>query len=434
MKNRIYGLLIFLVLIAFKFELDSQPLPLTRWKYIQVDSTRQKWGDFQSPDWLRYFGLDFGDVNRDGFADIVSGRYIYLNPGGDMTSPWKRFDLGMNADGYLFTDVDGDANADIIAEAFPDVFWFEAMNRNGSLWKAYNIGRLPATDHVNAQGGCLAQILPGLRPQIVLSTGGGIYAVTVPDEPEVSANWKYKQIVANQFDEGLAFADFDGDGDLDLTSGDREAGEPEGLVVNWWENPGNINVLWHSHAVGHTIHWADRFKAADLNGDKWPDIVVSEERYPGPDPDANLYWFENPGTNNNGIWLSHIIITAYSLNNLDAADLDKDGDIDLVTNEHKGKVHKLFLLENNGKGNFSIHIADTGKECHLGALFVDLDCDGDLDIAGHAWDNYKYLHIWRNDAIQKYQSRIPFEMTELSRYIVGSTGHVNQTGLILIRR
>ena len=36
----------------------SQKLALDKWKYIEADSNRQKWGDWAEPDWLRYFGLD----------------------------------------------------------------------------------------------------------------------------------------------------------------------------------------------------------------------------------------------------------------------------------------------------------------------------------------------------------------------------------------
>jgi hypothetical protein len=29
-----------------------------------------------------------------------------------------------------------------------------------------------------------------------------------------------------------------------------------------------------------------------------------------------------------------------------------------------------------------------------------MDNDGDLDIISAAWDNYQYLHLWRNDAVK----------------------------------
>jgi hypothetical protein len=141
---------------------------------------------------------------------------------------------------------------------------------------------------------------------------------------------------------------------------------------------------------------------ADINGDSRPDVVVSEERYPGPDPDASLYWFEQPGDPKSRTWKKHVVVTEYSLNNLDVADVDRDGDFDVITCEHKGPKGKfrLQIFENDGKGHFTEHIADRGKESHLGALVADMDSDGDLDIISAAWDNYQYLHLWRNDAIK----------------------------------
>jgi hypothetical protein len=95
------------------------------------------------------------------------------------------------------------------------------------------------------------------------------------------------------------------------------------------------------------------------------------------------------------------VTRTYSLNNLDVADLDRDGDLDLVTNEHKGLHHRTQIFENDGTGRFAEHVVDRGKESHLGTQVADLNRGGDLDIVSIAWDDYENLHLWRNDAVQE---------------------------------
>jgi hypothetical protein len=99
---------------------------------------------------------------------------------------------------------------------------------------------------------------------------------------------------------------------------------------------------------------------------------------------------------------------------LDARDVDADGDLDviagryfyvLVTCEHKGKDKRLFVLENTGMGRFDPRVIDRGKESHLGTRLFDLDGDGDLDILSVAWDEYRYLHLWRSDAVRTPRPR-----------------------------
>lgn len=189
----------------------AQKLALDKWKYIEADSSRQKWGDWAEPDWLRYFGLDFMDLNKDGYIDIISGRYFYINPGGDMQGQWIRNDLGMNVDGYLLVDIDGDEYADVIAEALPDVFWFEADNWKGSSWTCRKIGEIPRTDHVNGQGGLHCQLISGNKEEIVLAAEGGIYAAEIPDQPEIQADWKFNRIIQTGSSEGIGVGDIDGD-------------------------------------------------------------------------------------------------------------------------------------------------------------------------------------------------------------------------------
>ncbi len=398
---------IFFTTMAILWGLDiyAQDAAFGNWQYIQIDSTKQMWGDWAEPEWLRYFGLDAGDVDRDGNMDIVSGRYIYHNPGGAMEGHWKRTVLDDNVDGILFLDADGDPYADIIAMALPDLYWYEATNLEGTRYQRKKIGQVPATSHVNSQGFEKAQIVAGGKTEFVIAGNGDIYVVKIPDENTDKSEWKVQMICENTSDEGIGVGDIDGDGDLDIAAGRRPEGEGEPKILVWYENPGHINTLWKPTVVGESIHPIDRVEVSDINGDNKTDIIVTEERYPGLEPDANFWWFEQKDL---ATWERQKIVTQFSINNLDITDIDKDGDTDLLTAEHKGEALELQLWKNDGKGNFSKTILDTGKENHLGTQWVDLDADGDLDIIGAGWDQHKYMHVWRNDAIRSLKTGMIF--------------------------
>lgn len=394
--NRIYMAAIYLSVLTVLTGGCARDLTLDNWTYVQVDNDRAKYGDWGKPGWLRYFGVDTADITGDGYKEIASGRYLYKNPGGDMTAPWSRIDLGVNVDAILFVDVDGDKYGDIIAQALPDVYWLEAENAETTAWKAIKVASVPKTDHTNCQGYRTAQIISGGKPEIILAAGDGTYFLSIPDAPE-GGNWPAVQINKNNSGEGIGVGDIDGDGDTDITVGHRKDGKGPIDQVAWYENPGDGKGDWKQHFIGVTISDADRHEVADINGDGLADVAVSEERWPGKEPDGHLFWFERK---KDGAWDRHLVVTQYSMNNLDAADLDGDGDIDLVTSEHKGPDLKLQVWENDGKGNFTLHPVDQGKESHLGCLLSDMDHDGDLDIVSIAWDNYQPLHLWRNDAIR----------------------------------
>ncbi|GIX07029.1 MAG: hypothetical protein KatS3mg115_1432 [Candidatus Poribacteria bacterium] len=209
----------------------------------------------------------------------------------------------------------------------------------------------------------------------------------VPERPE-EGEWPAVRIAAGTSEEGIAAADFDGDGDQDV------AALTEGGRVIWAENPGRLVPDWPIHPVGETPPTPDRIAAGDLSGDGRPDLVVTTET---PLRDAGVFWFQHPGERG-APWPRHQIAIQFTTNSLDLADLDDDGDLDIVTAEHRG-TKKLQIWENVGNGSRWIeHVVDRGKENHLGARVADLDGDGDLEIFGIAWDEYQYLHLWRNDS------------------------------------
>jgi hypothetical protein len=218
----------------------------------------------------------------------------------------------------------------------------------------------------------------------------------IPVNP-IRENWKFIRIVKTQSDEGFDLGDLDNDGDLDIFASDWLEDE-QARILSWYENPGTATTDWEQTIIDTTVHNIDRIKVNDMNGDGILDIVVTEERYPGEDPDASLYFFRGKKSVNSFTWDREILVTQYSMNNLDVADIDQDGDMDIVVNEHKGPHNRTQLFLNDGNANFKIQLVDKGKECHLGAQFTDLDNDGDLDLVGHAWSNHQMMHAWRNDA------------------------------------
>jgi len=401
MKKYIF-ILLFTVLVFSTWDCSNQPktFSLDKWTYIEVDSTRSKWGDYDEPNWLRYFGLDMKDINGDNFQDILAGRFLYRNSGDPMLQSWERIDLGQNVDGMLFVDVDNDEFCDIIAEALPAVYWLEALDTLGNTWKAVSIGEIPKTEHNNGQGFETAQIIAGGKEEILLAAEDGIYALVIPNKPE-NDPWQIELIAPTRSDEGIGTGDIDGDNDIDIAAGDFSDNSEEPVKLVWWENPGDVSRQWEAHHAGTTEHAIDRVEIADIDGDGNADIIISEERWPGKEPDSHLFWFEAPEDPETGNWTRHLVVQQYSMNNLDVNDLDRDGDFDIVTNEHKGQTYKLQVWENDGTGYFTQHLIDTGKESHLGTQLSDLDGDGDLDIISAAWDHYKYLHVWRNDAVIK---------------------------------
>jgi len=367
-------------------------LSTTEWTYIEVDSAKAMWGDYDAPEWLRYFGLAAADINQDGFMEIITGRNAYINPKGDMSKGWEKLDLGQNVDANLVMKLSDDDYPSILAERLPDVMRFTFDPSSGPT-SGEVVAQVPPTGHHNGQGYKTADLLPNHgNDEVIYASQGGLYVL----DPSAGKPWPVILVGKDASDEGFGVADMDSDGDLDLVSGYRTPGADAEVptVVVWFENPGALTENWARHAVGNSVFATDRVEAADLNGDGRPDVVVAEERYPGLEPDASLWAFMQSDTG----FIRKKIVTQYSMNNLDIVDMDQDGDQDILTAEHKGPNLALQLWLNDGQGHFTMQEIDRGKESHLGTQAYDLDGDGDLDIVSIGWDEHKFVHLWRNDA------------------------------------
>lgn len=312
---------------------------------------------------------DVGDINKDGWLDIVvptsnygNGAVYWMeNPKGKATGTWK-YHLVHNAPSstYHFADVmTGD------------------MDKDGKL------------DIV-------------VRDLGSISSGDPKFKICFQDGPD---KWTIK-VIKSYPREGATVHDVDKDGNLDIVG--------NGF---WYKNPGGANArtkTWSFHNI-HTFHYKQKMgtkspdrhnnssKVAfgDLDGDKIDDVVLSTAEgkvgyiawYKGPKNPAQVSanWAERKlqtglGAGKTDWQLGHT---------LRLGDIDGDGDLDIMSGIYKvyGSLPKIVnIWYNNGNAKSWTRVKISDKGIYQGILF-DAEDDGDLDIMG-PWTNNRTSPIY----------------------------------------
>ncbi len=321
------------------------------------------------------------DVNGDGFSDMVSGDSWYENPG-FISGSWTKHLIGEPLYNMaILYDFNGDKIPDILGTDKTSKFYWALNNGHGEFRILNNI---QAGDGDFLQGAAID--LSGENITIALSwhiKDKGIQLLTVPADPEKSV-WKLEKIHSFSQDEDLTFGDIDNDGSTDLLLGTR-----------WLKK---LPLNWELRTIYSTSEKPARNDLVDLNNDGRIDVIVGYEAISRP---GKLAWYENPD-NSGGSWKEHLIAMPIGPMSLDAADIDFDGDIDVVCGEHNLENpanSRLLLFENKGgyPAKWASHVIYTGDEHHDGAVFADLDNDRDLDIISIGWDHRNVL-VYENQS------------------------------------
>jgi hypothetical protein len=190
----------------------------------------------------------------------------------------------------------------------------------------------------------------------------------------------------------IAVGDLDNDGDLDIVSG-SSSGD-----VDVWENSGApFSGAWSTVEAGSYL-WEATVALGDLDNDGYLDIALgtsTTEYY-------NVIVLENDGTPFNGSWPDNDAgDTLATVWGIDLGDLDNDGDLDIVTACDEQENYQVIAWRNDGTP-FSDYwspkdVGNIGEGMNAVAL-ADLDSDGDLDIlTGGEWNSDSVLAAWEND-------------------------------------
>jgi len=174
--------------------------------------------------------------------------------------------------------------------------------------------------------------------------------------------------------------DIDGDGDLDVLVAAM------GVILPSTAHTGKVIILENDgqenftpHIIAQNIQRVTDVQAGDVDGDGDLDLAVAQFGY----TQGQVQWFENVGEWN---FLQHSLLQRSGAIHAPIVDIDNDGDLDIVTLLSQ-EWETVVAFVNNGKGSFMpeiLHDVADADFSSSGISVVDLDKDGDQDIL---WTN-----------------------------------------------
>ncbi|MCP4114324.1 MAG: CRTAC1 family protein [Desulfobacteraceae bacterium] len=188
----------------------------------------------------------------------------------------------------------------------------------------------------------------------------------------------YAEIRSGVIDNGVHTYNAPYVSDWALAVGSFEGDTPDLSFKDITDSAGTGGPTGNGETGGHGVMFAD----IDNDGDS--DIYITMN-WSDPMPDL---FFLNQGSNtflNNGLNRNMVQNTDVGVHGMCFADLDNDGDYDMVkghTSADTGPASNQ-ILKNNGNGHFSDATSDivsSRKEYTRGVVTFDMDNDGDLDI------------------------------------------------------
>jgi uncharacterized repeat protein (TIGR01451 family) len=266
-------------------------------------------------------------------------------------------------------DFDGDNDIDLLVNSQHDakLTWFENVNGLGFYGK----------QHIVAENIQVGNIVPTSYPADI-DGDGDLDIASVKDSAllwyenvDGQGNFTTQHIIdSTNAATIIRTQDMDGDGDMDVVCGVYNTD-----TISWYQNLDNgtfgpEQIITDSGGTNGSL---TAMEIADMDGDNDMDIIATNF-------DWDVAYFEN--TNGAGSFVEHGISTDM-LFSIYPADMDGDGDKDIIgVNTLGGDSDGVVWYENiDGHGNFSDALNISTLSIHGRSIYAaDIDNDGDMDV------------------------------------------------------
>ncbi len=358
--------------------------------------------------------LAIGDMDADGDPDVVVGNNYFASPGltpwiggvsvlknrGDGTydpPQWVRLPSNDEVHGLALADVDGDGDGDVLATTYSA----SPLRNNFVLFRNRGDGTLESPGQSFATGRGPKGIVAGDF------TGDGFPDVVTANEYVANTVSLHRHngltgaaagflapvaFPVGQYPQGVAAADVNGDGRLDLAVARAfwVGEEPSGLSVLLNNGTGGFDAPADSVTLPGAYRSSPDLALADVDNDGDADLVSGGFRYRGPEDLAAISVRRNAG---NGTFGPAQVYEATSFQGgnpwrFATADLNRDGFADVIAATHATEASDGYVvLLSDGFGGFrpptfdeAAKATSAGRRLRWGRS-TDAEGDGDLRAA-----------------------------------------------------
>jgi hypothetical protein len=328
--------------------------------------------------------VDTADFDRDGNLDVLaaattSGVSWWQNNG----SSWSETNVSATgANDACTADVDRDGAPDILVASTANNT-ISVIENDGLAWN------LTANLAFNGAAAVQAVDMDNDGRMDILGAGAADGISWWQNTGGNPATWSARQSIDATFGDGtVSAADLDGDGDQDVISA---AAWGSGPYLVWWENDGSGSG-WTMHTIEGSPDHMSKVHTADVDNDGDLDVIAATDSVY-----SQVYWFQNDGAPQDGGWVKLNIDLGFLAEHLHAADLDGDGDTDILG--ASTSADWVVWWENDG-GSWTRRTVGSGFGGAAGVSAADLDRDGDLDVLG-AGSTADDVAWWENETIHR---------------------------------